>query len=107
MARTLDTPVVRPDVVQQAVTGIRFEIPHIRNIANTAMEIQKAQVQIWYEVTTYNEDGDPLYTRQRTLKFPNWTAGFITDMKAVYAKVEIDATNQGLIYGPGTDEPLE
>jgi hypothetical protein len=106
MAQTLTVPVSRADVTQQAVTKMEFKIPHKRNVGDTAMEIDKTVVEIRYEVTTYNANGDILERQARVVYFTNWPAGFKTDMKAAYAKVETDAVNAGLI-GAGTAELLE
>ena len=107
MARTLTIPEGMPDTIQQGITGVRFEIPHIRNIADTAMEISKPNVRAWYEVTSYDPAGKVISKATRQMLLPNWAAVFTTDVKAMYAKIEIDAENNGLIYGPGVDEPLE
>ena len=107
MARILTTPDPQPDAVQQAISGFRFEVPHVRNAGDTAMEISKPQVQVWYEVITYAADGNIIEKETRIVLFPDWPANFTTDAKAVYDKLYVDAENAGLIAGPGTDEPLE
>lgn len=107
MARTLDTPAPQPDAVQQAISGFRFETPHIRNDADTAMELSRPNILVWYEVITYDNAGSILYKTQRSVPFGNWPANFTVDAKAIYEKLAIDAENAGLILGPGTDELLE
>jgi hypothetical protein len=107
MARTLTTPIAQPDETQQAISGFRIEVPHIRNVGDTAMEISKSQVQLWYEVITYNLDGDIVKKAQRIVPFADWPVNFKIDIKAAYAKMMLDAVASGLIDGDGTDEPLE
>ena len=107
MARTLTTPDPQPDAVQQAISGFKIEVPHVRNPQDTEMEISKPQVKVWYEVITYDGSGAVIKKSTRVVAFGDWTAGFKTDAKAVYDKLYIDAENAGLIAGPGTDEPLD
>jgi hypothetical protein len=106
MARDLTTPVVRPDVTQQAITYMRFNIPHIQNTDSIpAMEINRDNIKVEYEVTTYNEDGEIISQVMRGVPFSIWPAGFITDMRSAYSRLENEAEAAGLI-GPGTSEPL-
>jgi len=107
MARTLTTPEDLPNAVQQAITGFSFNVPHVRNAGDTAMEMWKAQITVSYEVTTYDIDGNIISRIHRRVDFADWTAGFKTNAKDVYDKLVLDAENNGLIYGPGTDEALE
>ena len=107
MARTLTTPDPQPDAIQQAISAFRFEVPHIRNDADTEMEISKLQVLVWYEVITYAGDGSIVKKATRFVKLADWPANFKTDARAVYDKLYLDAENAGLIAGPGVDEPLE
>ena len=107
MARTLTIPEDLPDALQQAITKIQFFVIHVRNAGNTAMEIDKTQSSVKYEVTTYDSTGKIISVKARVVMFNDWPIGFKTDMTAAYAKLELDATNEGLFYGPGADEPLE
>jgi hypothetical protein len=107
MARTLTTPITQPDETQQAISGFRIEVPHVRNAGDTAMEISKPQVTLWYEVITYNLDGGIVKKAQRVVPLVNWPVNFKIDIKSAYAKIALDAANAGLIDGDGTDEPLE
>ena len=107
MGRILTTSEPQPDAYQHAITNARISIPHVRNAGDTAMEIDKSQTQVKYEVVTYNPAGKIISIVPRIVMFTDWPANFIADMKAVYAKLEIDAESVGLFYGPGTDEPLE
>lgn len=105
MARDLDTPVAQ-SITQQAITGIRFEIPHIWTGPTSGMAMNKPAIYVWYEVVTYEEDGSVLDRQQRSVKFANWPAVFKTEAKAVYDRLVQDAESNGLILGPGTDEDL-
>ena len=107
MARTLTTPDPQPDAIQQAISAMRYEIPHIRNDADTAMEFSRSQIQVWYEVITYASDGTIIKKATRIVNIDDWPAGFKTDVKSAYDRLYADAENAGLIAGPGTDEPLE
>jgi len=106
MARTLTTPVVQPDATQQAVSEFIVSVPHVADIGGE-MIISRAQVQVNYEVITYDSTGTILYRSNRTVNAADWPSGFVADMKEIYARIEADAENAGLILGPGTDEPLE
>ena len=116
MARTLTTPEIQPDAVQQAISGFRFEIPHVYDV--TEMKLSKLQISVWYEVITYDTDGGIIKKETRRIPFQvlegdpqlpvaNWPAAFTLDAKAVYEKLHTDAVAEGLIAGAGTDEPLE
>ena len=107
MARTLTTPEVQPDAIQQHISGIRFEIPAIRNAGDTAMEISKNQVKVWFEVITYDAAGLIIDKQTAYGQFADWPALFLTDVKSVYSRIADYAETLGLISGPGTDEPLE
>ena len=107
MARTLDIPEDLPDAFQQGITSISFNIPHEINETGDAMKINKVEVHVKYSVTTWDNACKVIDNKTRGVIFADWPVAFITDMKAVYAKLELDAENSGLIYGPGTDEPLE
>jgi hypothetical protein len=107
MPRTLDTPEVQPDAVQQHISGMRFEIPAVRNVGDTAMEISKNQVRVWFEVITYDAAGLIIDKQTHFGLFADWPAAFLTDVKSVYSRIAAYAENLGLIVGPGTDEPLE
>ena len=107
MGRVLTTPEPQPDAFQHAITSIRFMIPHVRNTFDDAMEISKTEVYVKYIVITYDPDGKIISEVPRIVALTEWPANFITDMKVVYAKLELDAENAGLFFGPGTDEPLE
>ena len=106
MARTLTTPVPQPDALQQAVSNFQVIVPHVADIGGN-MIISRAQVQLIYEVITYDAEGTILYRTSRTVMAADWPANFVTDMKEIYARIESDAENAGIILGPGTDEPLE
>jgi hypothetical protein len=106
MARTLTTPVEQPDALQQAVSTFTVVVPHIADIGGS-MIISRAQVQLQYEVITYDADGTILYRTNRTVLASEWPVNFVQDMKEIYARIEADAENAGIILGPGTDEPLE
>lgn len=106
MARTLTTPVAQPDVTQQAVSEFVVTVPHIADIGGN-MIISRSQVQIRYEVITYDSVGEILRRENRVVMAADWPPAFVTDMKEIYARVEQDAANAGLILGDGTDEPLE
>ena len=107
MARTLTTPDPQPDAIQQAISAMRYEIPHVRNAGDTAMEFSKPQIRVWYEVITYASDGTIIKKAQRIVLFDDWPTLFKTDVKSAYDRLYTDAENAGLIAGPGTDEPLE
>jgi len=107
MGRTLTTPDSQPDAVQQAISAMRFEIPHVRNAGDTGMEFSKSQIQVWYEVITYAADGTIIKKATRVIFFDDWPTNFKTDVKSAYDRLYTDAENAGLIAGPGTDEPLE
>ena len=121
MARTLTTPDPQPDATQQAISGFRFETPHVRNAGDTAMELSKLQIQVWYEVITYDTDGVIIKKETRTVPYQEldytdpllpvpvnvWPAGFVTAVKDVYTRLHAEAENAGLIVGAGTDEPIE
>lgn len=105
MGRILTTPEVQPDAVQQCISGFRFEVPH--TYSGTSMELSKLQIQVWYEVITYDAAGLIVKKETRIVNFADWPAGFKVDARAVYDKLYLDAETAGLIAGPGTDEPLE
>ena len=107
MARTLTTPEVQPDAVQQHVSGMRFEIPAVRNVGDTAMEISTGQVNVWFEVITYDAAGLIIDKQTAYGQFADWPALFLTDVKSIYSRIATYAESLGLIVGPGTDEPLE
>jgi len=107
MARTLTTPDPQPDAIQQAISAMRYEIPHIRNAEDTAMVFSKPQIQVWYEVITYASDGTIIKRATRVVPLANWPAGFQIDVKGAYDRLYADAESAGLIAGPGVDEPLE
>ena len=118
MARTLTTPETQPDAVQQAITGFNINVPHTRNAGNTAMELNKLRILVTYNVVTYDPDGEVIETVQRGIPFQIydgnedvtntiWPAGFVTAVRDVYDRLHADAENEGLIVGPGTDEPIE
>ena len=108
MATDLDTPVPLPNVTQQGVVKVQFSIPHKRNAGNTAMEIDRANVEARYVVETWTQDGDSLVTARasRIVPWADWPAGFKAQMRDVYASIVQDAKANGLI-GAGTDEPLD
>ena len=105
MARTLTTPDVQPSATQQAITNIRFEMPHFDDAGS--MKFDKSNVRVWYEVTTYDANENVIGVESTDNLFADWPAGFKTDVKSMYARLETDATAKGLLAGPGTDEPLE
>ena len=107
MARTLTTPDPQPDATQQHISGIRFEIPAIRNAGDTAMEISKPQVKVWFEVITYDAAGLIVEKQTHYGEFADWPPLFLADVKSVYSRIAAYAESLGLISGPGTDEPLE
>ena len=107
MPRTLTTPDPQPDAVQQHISGMRFEIPAIRNAGDTAMEISKGQVRLWFEVITYDTNGVVIDKQTHYAQFADWPPAFVTDVKEVYARIEAYAESLGLIVGPGTDELLD
>lgn len=107
MARVLTTPDPQPDAIQQAISAMRYEIPHVRNDADTAMEFSKPQIHVWYEVITYAADGTIIKKATRVVMLADWPVDFKTDVKSAYDRLYADAENAGLIAGPGTDEPLE
>lgn len=105
MARTLTTPAVQPDAVQQAIVDMRFEIPHY--FSDPDMKINKPTVRVWYSVATYDTDGNIISNVKRNVSLVDWPAGFKTDIKGAYAKLHNDAENAGLIAGVGTDEAID
>ena len=107
MARTLTTPDPQPDAIQQAISAMRFEIPHVRNAGDTSMVISLDQVQVWYEVITHDADGTIIKKAIRIVPFADWSASFKTEVDTVYTHLHAEAEGAGLIAGPGTDEPLE
>jgi hypothetical protein len=107
MSRTLDTPAVQPDAVQHAITRFHFEVPHKRNDADTAMELQKLQIEVWYELITYDAAGLGIDSIVQKVPFDIWPPLFKAAAKDAYDKLHAHAESIGLIAGPGTDEPLE
>jgi hypothetical protein len=105
MARTLTTPETKPSATQQAITQIRFAMPHHED--GGSMKFDKASVQVWYEVTTYDANENILEVESISELFAAWPANFKLDVKSMYAQLEAHAEVNGLIAGPGTDEPLE
>lgn len=106
MARTLTTPIVQPPCTQQGITRFTIDIPHVFDEVDGEMKINKDHVKLKYAVITFNESGEAVTGTERTVPFADWPALFKTDVKEVYAKIEIDAENAGLI-GAGEDELLE
>lgn len=107
MARLLTTPEVQPDGTQQAIIRIRLDIPHRRNAADDAMEINKPQVQLWYEVITYDANGLGIDRQESVVALAGWPPNFKADARSLYERVHVHAESVGLIAGVGTDEPLD
>jgi len=107
MARVLTVPQPHPDGLQQAITDIRFSIPHSPLTEEGPVSIQKARVRVWYEVSTYSVIGEVIDKQSTYVLLDDWPAGFKLDVKAMYAKLEAHAELVGLFEGPGVDEPLE
>jgi hypothetical protein len=107
MARILTTPELQPNAIQQAISAMRYEIPHVRNVGDTAMEFSKPQIHVWYEVITYAADGAIIKKATRSVPLADWPSGFQIDVKGAYDRLYADAEAAGLIAGPGTDEALE
>lgn len=105
MAVTLTTPIPQEDITQQGISGFRFEIPHLRNAGNTAMEVAKASVYVSMDLISYDADGNVTKRQTVTEKFPDWPAAFITEVNAVRTRLIALAEARGLI-GTGTGEDL-
>lgn len=103
MATTLTTPETRPDITHHAITRLTFEVPHTLDQGNII--IDRDRVVARYRVVYYNADGVAIDRFDETVFYADWPAGVKTDMQSVYAAVETDAKNKGLI-DPGADEPL-
>ena len=106
MARTLTDPVVPPVITHQAVIDLHFEVAHTHNEATGEMDIMLEGVNILYTVQTFNDNGGLEKTERRRVYYPDWPVAFKTGMRDIYAMVETDAENAGLL-GPGVDDPLE
>ena len=107
MARTLTIPQAHPDGIQQAITTIRFDIPHAPLAEVGAVGIQKDRVRVWYEVTTYDIDGALIDRQSAFASFADWPPNFLLDVKSMYGRLETHAESIGIFEGPGADEPLE
>lgn len=106
MAVSLTTPVAVGDIAYQAITKVDLMFPHYMDTGdNNAMKIEKGQVRVVFEVTTWTGDGDVLDTKRYMEEFSNWPAAFTTDVRAVYDRIEQYSINQGYI-GAGTGEAL-
>ena len=105
MGRTLDTPVDQPDLGFQCIDGIRFEIPHVWN--GSAMVLAKESIYVSFNITNYDTTGAVMNRLgPYTVKFADWTAGFISDANAVYSTIEAYCVQQGIIVGTGTTETI-
>lgn len=107
MARTLTVPQEQPDGLQQAITEIRFGIPHAPLAEEGEVFIQRDNIRVFYKVTTYSATGEVIDSESARVNFVNWPGPFTLDVKAMYAKLEAHAELIGLFEGPGTDEPLD
>lgn len=105
MATTLTSPVDLGSVTHQGITSIQFKIPHKRSVDGTQAIVNRDRVVVAYQVTTWDGNGKVIATASRTVAFANWPNAFKTDARGVYAKLELDAKNNGLI-GAGTGEDL-
>ena len=105
MPRTLTNPAPQPAATHQHISGLRFTIPAVRDVDD--MVIRKQGVSLWYEVVTYDVEGNITGRKQRVVPFADWPAGFRTDVRNMYSRVQQHAESEGLFLGPGTDEPLE
>ena len=106
MAIELTTPVPIGDIAYQAITKVDLLFPHyVDTGANNAIKIDKGQVRLIFEVTTWAGDGTVIEAKRYMEEFSNWPAAFTTDVRAVYDRVEQFAISQGYI-GPGTGEVL-
>ena len=86
---------------KQGITTVMFNIPHVAGV------IDKNNITAMYEVRAWNSDGNMLDGyKSRSVTFPNWPIVFKQAVRDVYALIEQDAQNQGLI-GAGTGEVLE
>ena len=118
MSRTLTTPEIQPDAVQQAITGFNIKVPHVRNAGDTAMVINKLAIVVQYDVISYNAAGEVIEIKQRGIPFQIydeatdetttiWPPNFVLAIRDAYDKLHTDAENEGLIAGPGVDEVIE
>jgi hypothetical protein len=105
MSTKLSTPIVQAAIVDQGITRFEVQIPHKRNLAGDAAEIDKQGIRVRYEVTTWDEAGKVAGRESRAAPFGSWPAGLKTDVQAVYARLVANAKTGGLI-GPGTDETI-
>ena len=105
MATELTTPITRAALTHQGITSFKVQAPHKRSVDGTDAVLNKDKIEVRYEVTSWDEDGNVVFRASRTVPFANWTAGFKTDMNSVYSKLTADAKNNGLI-GAGTDEDI-
>ena len=103
MAVTLNPP-VDETIEHQAITRFQVKVPH--TIDSNGPSINKNSVEVVYWVSSYNLAGELINEKVQGVQFSEWPQVFIDDMKGVYAKLETDAQNRGLIY-PGTGEILE
>ena len=85
----------------QGITAVMFTVPH------SAGALDKNNVVASYEVRSWDSSGNMLegYT-SRSVVFPDWPVAFKEAVRDMYALIEQDAQNQGLI-GAGTGEVLE
>lgn len=105
MARTYTTPEARSNITQGGLSGFRFEIPHVRNAGNTAMEIAVPSVYVSMDIIKYDTDGSVAGRFTVTEKFPDWPAAFVAEVNAVRQRLEALAETKGYL-APGTSEDL-
>ena len=93
-----------PEVVTtryEGITTVMFNIPH------AAGAIDKDNISAMYEVRAWDSNGNLLDGyKSRSVDFPAWPVAFKQAVRDMYALIEQDAQNQGLI-GAGTGEVLE
>lgn len=105
MATELTSPVTRAPLTHQAVTRFSIEVPHKRSMDGTSAVINRDKVEIRYEVTSWDSDGNVLARASRTVPFSSWPPAFKLAVRDVYDLITTDAKNNGLI-APGTDEQI-
>lgn len=103
MAIELTTEIVVPDIKYQGVTKIEFVLPHALDTG--AMKIDRPNVGVIFYITTWAGDGSELSVNRHLIPLAEWTTGFLTDVKDMYAKVEQYAISNGYM-GDGTGEVL-
>lgn len=106
MAINLTTPVAVPDVSYQGITKIDLHFPHYMDAGdNNAMKLNKSDLTVVFIVTTWDGGGRVIEETRHSVTFPSWPPAFITDVAAVYSRLENYAISQGFI-GAGTGETV-